>query len=136
MSWDTPGNDDFDISPLLFEFPYISRLIWIDHTHRSGVEILKFTGKKAGEGQEESSLIEFLTDLKKKQGFETILIRANTRSLIQNHLWSIFHKDSPIDLNVLQQNPFVPDFREYISDLYTLLITFKNIILPLNYTTN
>ena len=112
------GNDDFDISPLLLELPYISRLIWIDHTNRSGVECFRFTGKSTGKGQEKSPLIEFLTKIKKKQGFETILIRANTKSLIENNLWSIFHANTPIDFDVLQQTPFVPDFQEYITDLY------------------
>ncbi len=112
------GNDDFDISPLLFELPYISRLIWIEHTHTSGIECFRFTGKTTNEEKEEPQLIRFLSKIKKKQGFETILIRANTKNLIQNHLWSIFHKDSPIDLNVLQHTPFVPDFREFIMDLY------------------
>lgn len=112
------GNDDFDISPLLLELPYISRLVWIDHTHKSGIECFRFTGKTTDEEKEESQLIRFLSKIKKKQGFETILIRANTKIIIQNHLWSIFHKDSPIDLNVLQHTPFVPDFREFIIDLY------------------
>ncbi len=112
------GNDDFDITPLLSEVPFISRLIWIDHTQQNMLECLRITGNSSEIGKDEDSIIQFLAKLGDNQEFERILIRGNTKGLIKDYLWSIFHTDTPLGIELKEKEYPKLGFNQYIFSLY------------------
>ena len=112
------GNDDFDISPVLYELPFLSRIIWIEHTNGGELEIFRFLENSSEEENIKSHVVQFLSKLKNKHGYETILIRTNTQSLIRDHLWSIFHSEVSPESIITQSVIQTPLFSEFISTLY------------------
>jgi tetratricopeptide (TPR) repeat protein len=111
------GQDDFDIGPLLKNYPYLSCLIWIEHTFDNSAEI--FTVNKAV-----SKNFEFLTlterllaEISSIHDFQVFQVKINTRKLIEDVLWPHFLSDIDLpDLNYYdikpEQKP--PSFKEWI----------------------
>jgi tetratricopeptide (TPR) repeat protein len=116
------GNDDFDISPVLKEIPYISRLIWIEHTDTEEVEYYRIL-KNEKSPQEIRKFHQFLFELRNSQNFDIILIKSNTKFFIQNNLWSIFHPEILPKSDDNSAPHESQDFKDFISSIYTSIPT-------------
>jgi tetratricopeptide (TPR) repeat protein len=122
------GSDDFDIGPLLKELPFLSRLIWIEHTQESGVNINIVKKEKSLTGNEQlSKTQQLLAEISSSNDFEVFLIRAHTGKLINNFLWNkLLPQVSIKDIDMLKTESEIPGFSEWIEPFYkNLPITEK-----------
>ncbi|MBN2156840.1 MAG: tetratricopeptide repeat protein [Candidatus Lokiarchaeota archaeon] len=121
------GNDDFGISSLVNELPFLSRVIWIEHSNQDKFEILRF--RKLPVNEDEENYVEnqnkshppldlLLSNLHMKHGYETLLIRGNTKILIQHHLWSIFHPDVPAEIHPPSSGQLNTSFNDFVLKQY------------------
>ncbi|MFX0006819.1 MAG: tetratricopeptide repeat protein, partial [Candidatus Hermodarchaeota archaeon] len=131
------GNDDFDITPLLNEFSELNSIIWIEHSNGAELddivifEIDENFMKTLDSNEEDNLRLSFLTDLKKKHGYDIFYIKAHTLTFVKKVLWNLFHSDIKIPLlsvdGFINQNKL--GFEEFIEPHY------KNFDISLKYTT-
>ena len=85
------GSDDFDLSPILKEVPFLKRLIWVDHANTRKLEILRLNRNPSKEEYQQLSRVEkFLCELHDLTNYEILLIRAPTGLFVQKYLWPVF----------------------------------------------
>ena len=88
------GSDDFDIAPMLRQLFNLKRLVWIEHTDTSGVEIFEFDPKKSfiiPEGLSRSE--QLLAQISSNTEAQVIMVKTNTKKWIHDVLWDkVFSK--------------------------------------------
>ena len=114
------GSDDFDIGPALREMPFLNRLIWIDHSQKDQIEIIKMKKKeKLIFSENQSHLEQLLEEISFSGDFEVILIKTNTSKFIHTNLWKIFLPYLPVnEINLRESEKKIPKFSEWVKSLY------------------
>jgi len=114
------GSDDFDIGPMLKELPFLSRLIWIEHSFDDQIKITKVNKTSSFMDQENFSRSErLLVEISSSGDFEVFLIKSNTGNIIKNDLWNLLLSDLPVkDLEMMESISNIPDFHEWVKPLY------------------
>jgi len=114
------GSDDFDIGPTLKELPFLKRIIWIEHTQKNHLDIIRI-GKDDFQKDEQniSHLEKMLLDISINGEFEVILIRTNTKNFIKTKLWEIFLPYIPLhELDLFESETKIQEFSEWIKPIY------------------
>ncbi|MFX1388458.1 MAG: tetratricopeptide repeat protein [Promethearchaeota archaeon] len=114
------GSDDFDIGPTLKELPFLNRLIWIEHSQGSKIEVANFNkNKELAFKQNSSKLEQLLLEINDKNDFEVILIKTNTISFIKTKLWKIFLPYLPLtEFKTIESGKEIPNFKNWLMNLY------------------
>ncbi|TFG27739.1 MAG: tetratricopeptide repeat protein [Promethearchaeota archaeon] len=114
------GSDDFDIGPMLKELPFLSRLIWIEHSFDEEIKITKIN--KTTNLNELGKLPRskrFLAEIRTGGDFDIFLINAHTINFIKNKLWKQLLSNLEIyDVESAKSKIHIPGFREWIAPLY------------------
>ncbi|MFX0094540.1 MAG: tetratricopeptide repeat protein, partial [Candidatus Hodarchaeota archaeon] len=114
------GSDDFDIGPTLKELPFLTRVIWVDHTQDNQIEISRVKAHPDLKNDKSFHGIEqLLSEIGSTGDYEVFYIKAKTGELVKNILWHIFVPNIPvknIDLQI-DTDDQIPTFKEYITSL-------------------
>ncbi|TFG05817.1 MAG: hypothetical protein EU539_08930, partial [Promethearchaeota archaeon] len=115
------GSDDFDIGPMLKELPFLSRLIWVEHTSSDQITIRKVKPKGPIENQNQiSKLHEALAEIRSQGDIEVFLINVHTNIFIRDHLWSLLLPNTLFDESkILKSDGEIPDFGQWIQPFYS-----------------
>ncbi len=114
------GSDDFDIGPMLKELPFLSRLIWIEHSFDDQINITKVNKTEDFTNQGDLSRSEqLLAEISANGEFEVFLVKSNTGDIIKNDLWNIFLSNISRDKVELRKNEIeIPLFHEWVNLFY------------------
>lgn len=114
------GSDDFDIGPMLKELPFLSRLIWIEHSFDDQIKITKVNKTNDFTNKENLSRSEqLLAEISARGEFEVFLINSHTGNIIKNALWNILLSNISIhNLKLAQTVSDIPRFHEWVKPLY------------------
>ena len=114
------GSDDFDIGPLLKELPFLSRLIWIEHSFDDQINITKVNKTKDFTNQGDLSRSEqLLAEISASGEFEVFLVKSHTGHIIRNDLWNILLSNISRDKAELRKSEIqIPLFHEWVNPFY------------------
>jgi tetratricopeptide (TPR) repeat protein len=114
------GSDDFDIGPMLRELPFLSRLIWIEHSFDNDIKIIKVNKTEFINDKENLNRTErLLAEISIRGDFEIFLIKTHTRNFIKNNFWELLlpHVSSDV-IELVKINEDLPVFDDWIKSLY------------------
>ncbi|MFX1338750.1 MAG: tetratricopeptide repeat protein [Promethearchaeota archaeon] len=114
------GSDDFDIGPMLKELPFLSRLIWIEHSFDDQIKIMKVNKTNNLTSKAHLSHSErLLAEISVSGDFDVFLIKSNTANIIKNELWKILLSNISINhLKLTESVNKIPVFHEWVKLLY------------------
>lgn len=123
------GSDDFDISPILKEIPFINHLIWIEHSHGGEPDISLVNQVKIFENLTfKTDSDRLLVEIRSDSFFDVYKIKVNTFEFIKNFLWNQFLSGNLIpELNISEKPIKKPTFENWVRPL------FENVNLELKY---
>lgn len=113
------GSDDFDISPILKELPFISRLIWIEHSSDK-TPIISSVNKVENFGQlsYESNSDELLAEIRSDSFFDVYRISVNTGEFIYQFLWRhLFPGELKPEIDI-KKSIKRPKFEKWVKPLF------------------
>ncbi len=123
------GSDDFDITPLLMEVPFVKKLVWIEHDNVPSPVIARIdTGSGDGStGGALSRTDQLLRALGQREAFEVVKVRCNTAEFIRNRLWPQLVSGDVVPPALASTTASRPDFKEWIQPI------FKDATIPQKY---
>ena len=129
------GSDDFDIGPMLKELPFLSRLIWIEHSFDDQITITKVNKKNNITNEDNLSRSErLLTEIRASGEYEVFLINAHTGKIIRNNLRkTLLSHLSVNDFELLETISDIPPFHEWVNPLYKDISLIEQYRLACNY---
>ncbi|MBN2151413.1 MAG: tetratricopeptide repeat protein [Candidatus Lokiarchaeota archaeon] len=111
------GSDDFDITPLLMEVPFVKKLVWIEHDAVPSPVIARI-GEDAGDGRYSSRTDQLLRALGQRGEFEVVKVRCSTAGFIKEALWPLLVGGDVVPPELADGVPGRPDFRDWIRPLF------------------
>ncbi len=122
------GSDDFDITPVLMEVPFIKKLIWIEHDNASSPRVERI-GTSGDDGKaieaKASRTDQLLQALVARGEFEVIRVRCDTADLIKRWLWQRFYPSATVPETPEVAPGARPAFQQWIGPYFRGVTTPK-----------